>query len=612
MATFDVITSQTWTQFLVTNPGWNGATDAVYVSESAVLTLDQNITIQYFYCGDNAAGTAVVKEGRIYNRTGTFTATFKATGNYATVGMQTDPSMAGTYLFCDLQNDNLTITGEGGNSYLLLNYYQNTSDGTAIIDCANINLFYFVLWYRKNPHVGAITIKSAELNTISGQFVNLASEDLVVSGTQTFDGLTWNSTCSINIFRTAPWGDFHKLIINNFTNKKAYSRLYIKRIRSGSGYNMQMEEYLFTMFGKHATALHLAFQIDPTAQTVPEAITITLADGTDGTLDAVIPSISGSPQPVCELAVRVGAAPDFTDYILGRFSQSQTITIGAWNNAGTWTKFAAGDAVQVLCRCINTAGTTNGTGANATVTGGGVGTLPGRPSLEISYTTSGQFQYKITAGSPAGDSYNIQYRETATGTTYTKSGLSAGSGNVSSNVSDGNTYEVICYALNSEGAYSTPTYTQHIYVGAGKLLGIMETLQSYLQTSLSDFADESIIIGDPEFQEAERLPGLWIKDNGNVAESNTDYSKTDANISIVIRTDGWTNGDGSEMYTNDSGDNYKGILLLTELAQSSLKNYKPGSDASILNISAKTAGRTITKQGLVVEQAIAIKVTYYV
>ena len=81
---------------------------------------------------------------------------------------------------------------------------------------------------------------------------------------------------------------------------------------------------------------------------------------------------------------------------------------------------------------------------------------------------------------------------------------------------------------------------------------------------------------------------------------------------MIIRNDGWTNGDGSELYTNDTGDNYKGMLLLTELVQSALKNYKAGNDAELLNITAKTAARNLTNQGLVIQQAIALKLTYYV
>ena len=404
MANFDVTTNMNLDAFLIANPTYDNSTattDDIYISGNTTLTWDDSDSATSFhyrriFVGDNSAGTAATKRGNIAftksNVPVTLVNVYDAGLNELYHGI--GPTASAGECSVIINSNNMTASTHGAGLATEMSLLSSSVTGP----------------HRAYGANSVITVKDivfSNVNTKKFGHLLFCYTNGNASTTFTLDGLTWygstanhiiwnittclqnfkvkNSTFYLSrnsqMFITA-WSASGSVELNNLTfdGQSTYNYVILFNTilndttettwKNIHFHNMTVpQSTLLRCQGSSDTAANYnTIEFHAAAKTIPEAITLTLSDGADGTLDVTIPSISGNPQPVCELALRVGAAPDFTDYILGRFAESQTISIGAWNNAGTWIRINGGDSVQVLCRCINTVGTTTGTGGTQVVT----------------------------------------------------------------------------------------------------------------------------------------------------------------------------------------------------------------------------------------------------
>ena len=581
MANFDVTTNMNLDAFLTANPTYDNSTattDDIYISGNTTLTWDDSDSATSFhyrriFVGDNSAGTAATKRGNI---------AFTKSNVPVTLVNVYDAGLSE-------YDHGIGPTASAGECSVIINSNNMTASTHGAGLATNMSLLSSGVTgahqaYGANSVITVKDIVFSNVNTKKFGHLLFCYTNGNASTTFTLDGLTWygstanhiiyiittglqnfkikNSTFYLSrngqIFITT-WSASGSMELNNLTFDGQSTYPYVIPLeyilndttettwKNIHFHNMTVPKstHLPCQGSSDTAANYNTIEFHAAAKTAPEAITLTLADGADGTLDVTIPSISGNPQPLCELALRVGAAPDFTDYILGRFSQSQTITIGAWNNAGTWTKFLENDSVQVLCRCINTAGTTNGTGANATVTGGGAGTAPGRPTLTVVFKASTKVTATIADGSPAGDTYRIYYKKTTEQTWTAKSGLSAGDTEIDSLV-DSSVYEFVCVGLNTSGALGVPTETKYVWMADEKLIAVMNGILTRLKAGLSTVVDRNIIISDPVNVLGYKYPVVIIGSPNCASQSASGDYRGDFRIMIRIVTSAHATRDGSD------------------------------------------------------------------
>ena len=351
MTTFYVLTDITSSAFETANPTYDRLLDTLFISEGALVTVDADFGWYELKLGD-WNGSATLKYGRITDDGSAHT----ITSSYRCI-----PYSVGGAL------NSINFTGQAlvANGHSFIDGYQSGA-----INCT-LNLDGCAV----SGTGAAIFCKSATWQTITGNWT-INNCDCSITGFRT--GTHWdmqgNITITNNVFsRFSYYTTHHRFCPQmsgdfNMSNNTVADYCYMYQMTFTGAFRMINNMFAQPTHTNYPKYYYQNMISSDSLFTTPEAITLTLADGADGALDVTIPSISGNPQPVCELALRVGAAPDFTDYILGRFAESQTISIGAWNNAGTWIKISGGDSVQVLCRCINTVGTTTGTGGTQVVT----------------------------------------------------------------------------------------------------------------------------------------------------------------------------------------------------------------------------------------------------
>ena len=578
MSTFNILSNTTSTQFEIDNPTFDRTLDTIFISEGSLLTVNADFGWNELKLGDYS-GSATDKYGRI---------TDDGSAHTITIGNRCIPySIGGALNSIDFTNQSIIMSS----AHSFIDGYQSGTidcslnlDGCDFTNTPSYKLFPFIV---NQTITGNWTINNC---TYSGVGVFYCNPTVwTMQGDLTITNNTFTDFTTISVaFSPQISGDF------DMSDNIITGNIYMPTMTFSGAFKMDNNK--FSGWVKMPTVYYQQLDLTVAELTVPEAITLTLADGADGTLDVTIPSISGNPQPVCELALRVGAAPDFTDYILGRFAESQTISIGAWNNAGTWIRINGGDSVQVLCRCINSTGTTAGTGGTQAVTGGGAGTAPGRPTLTVVYAASGQVTATIGAGSPAGASYRVYYRQLTDSAWTAASALSVGA-NTISGLSNSKNYIFYCQALNAQGSLGAATQDVLVYMSDSKLNAILEGIKSRLQTQITDVADRNILITENYYVPHIGYPQVLISATSSSSGTESGSSAIDFEVTISAITDLGMDPTGETMAVGDV--NNIGCEYLGEKVFAAMQNHRSSVSVLMPNLTSQDKVQYRTEEGFI-------------